>query len=135
MSKGQRKRYLEDIPLDEATERFFGILEKAGREIALSALTILRALFQPHEEIPVVLGGSVFQKGNHPAMVKTLENEIRKQYPHVHFKVLDRDPVIGALLFAADRLFGSPPPRFSESVINSYNKMKRIALSPSSQGG
>lgn len=111
------------------------ILEKAGREIALSALTILRALFQPHEEIPVVLGGSVFQKGNHPAMVMTLENEIRKEFPLVKFTLLDRDPVVGALLFAADRLFGSPPPRFPESLINSYNKIKRIFESPSSQGG
>ena len=102
------------------------ILEKAGREIALSALAVLRRLFGLEEEVPVVLGGSVFQKGDHPAMIQTLENKIRKEFPRVKFTVLERDPVVGALLFAGDNYFSSLPPRFSETVINSYNKLRRI---------
>jgi len=106
------------------------ILEHTGKEISLAALAVLRALFDPGDEIPVVLGGSVFQKAEHPAMVQTLEKEIRREFPHVRFQVLDKDPVIGALLAAADRHFGALPDYFPETLLKSYNKRKVNSSNP-----
>jgi len=107
-----------------------GILEYTGREISLAALAVLRALFDSSEEIPVVLGGSVFQKAEHPAMVQVVEKEIRREFPHVRFQVLDKDPVIGALLAAADRHFGSVPTHFPETLLRSYNNKKVSSSNP-----
>jgi len=83
------------------------ILEKAGHAIALAALAVLRDLFRPQEKVPVILGGSVFQKGSHPAMIESLEKTVHKEYPHTDFVILDSDPVLGALFYASDKFHGS----------------------------
>jgi N-acetylglucosamine kinase-like BadF-type ATPase len=98
------------------------ILERAGREVSLAALAVLRALFSRSQKIPVVLGGSVFQKGTHGAMVSTLEEEIRNEFPLVRFKILEEEPVCGAVLCAADRYFHEETPRgFRETLVSSMN--------------
>jgi len=95
------------------------ILQKAGREISLAALSVLRALFQKDQEIPVVLGGSVFQRGSHDAMVRILEEEIRREFPRVQFRVLREEPVSGAVLGAADHYFkGRIPAGFRENLVS-----------------
>jgi len=83
-----------------------GILAKAGRSIGRAALAVLRDLFGPEENIPVVLGGSVFQKGNHPAMIEPLKGLVAQEYPGATFVLLDMDPVLGALFYAFDKFYG-----------------------------
>jgi N-acetylglucosamine kinase-like BadF-type ATPase len=96
------------------------ILERAGREVSLAALAVLRALFSKSQEIPVVLGGSVFQKGTHGAMVSIIEREIRNEFPLVKFRILQEEPVCGAVLCAADRYFHEKiPGGFRETVVSS----------------
>ena len=101
------------------------VLRKAAREISLAALAILRNLFEGEEEIPVVLGGSVFQKATHDAMVRTLEEEIRREFPKVEFRVLQAEPVTGAVLGAADIFFDRRiPSRFLETLDSCMRRMQ-----------
>jgi len=101
------------------------ILRKAGREISLAALSVLRSLFLPDAEIPVVLGGSVFQRGTHGAMVSALEDAIRKEFPKVEFKILDQEPVLGAILGAADQYFDRAiPSHFKETLCSCMREIR-----------
>ncbi len=95
------------------------ILKNAGKEISLAALAVLRSLFHRDQVIPVVLGGSVFQKGTHHAMVDSLEDEIRKEFHRVQFKLLEEEPVTGALLFSADHHFDTNlPAGFQKTLVS-----------------
>lgn len=98
------------------------ILEFAGKEVSLAAKAVLRALFQPADPIAVVLGGSVFQRGSHPGMVNALEHEIRREFRNVKFTVLDRDPVIGAVLAATDKCLGQAKGDFEMNLVRSYQE-------------
>lgn len=100
-----------------------GILERAGREIARAGLAVLRSLFDPGDEVPVVLGGSVFQRGSHPAMIESLRASVWQEYPRARFRILDTDPVVGALLFAADRYFENAPTGFTETLTARYKQI------------
>jgi len=101
-----------------------GILQKAGYEMSLAALAILRKLFPNEGDIPVVLGGSVFQKGRHNGMIRALEQGIRKEFPRVRFHVLAEEPVTGAILGAADHFFpGGIPEDFKENLARSMKKV------------
>ena len=82
------------------------ILQEAGRSLASSTNVLLRSLFQPEEEVNIVLGGSVLQKGENPAIVETLMAEVDAAYRSVVFQVLDVEPVLGAVFFALDQVHG-----------------------------
>jgi len=109
------------------------ILRHAGKEISLAALAVLRALFQPDQPVPVVLGGSVFQKGSHPAMIDSLQREVKSEFPQALFKLLEEEPVTGAILFAADRHFqGQLPAGFTETLRSSMRGWLSEASHPPS---
>lgn len=78
------------------------ILDEAGRQIALSARVVLERLFQPQEQVAIVLGGSVFQKGAHPALRQRVEEELSHTGRQLKFVCLQVPPVAGATLFALD---------------------------------
>jgi len=106
---------------EEGDEVAIHILEFAGTEISLAARAVLRSLFHAEDTVAVVLGGSVFQKGSHPGMVDALEREIRKEFASVRFVILDKDPVIGAMLAAADRhIPGRLNDQFNANLIVNY---------------
>ena len=87
------------------------ILRHTGRLLAHDAITCIRRLFpKDAASIHVVLGGSVFQKGENPTLVDTLTAGIKAKYPQVKVTRLTAEPVFGAVLFALDALYGKPTP-------------------------
>ncbi len=80
------------------------ILKQTGRQVGHEAVTCMRALFKPSEEIPVVLGGSVFQRGENPTMIQMLTEYIRKRFPNAFVVTLKNEPCLGALQWSLDRV-------------------------------
>jgi N-acetylglucosamine kinase-like BadF-type ATPase len=85
-----------------------GILEWAGRELGLSARAVARNLFATADTFPLVLGGSVLQKGATDHLMAALLADVRAEFPNVSPVVLDVPPVAGALLLARDRYVALP---------------------------
>lgn len=80
-----------------------GILERAGREMGSDAVSCLKRLFPVHDEpVPLVLGGSIFQKAADRSMILALEKTVRKVFPKVELKRLADEPCVGALILAKD---------------------------------
>lgn len=85
-----------------------GILRKTGRQVGHEAVTCMRALFDKEELIPVVLGGSVFQKGENPAMIDSMTDYIHTIFPNAKITKLKQEPCLGAILWALDCLQKKP---------------------------
>lgn len=81
------------------------VLREHGRAAADAALAVLRGLgFPSADEVPVVLGGSVYQKGSNPALVEALREGVAREFPRVRLVVLKEPPILGALLRGFDEL-------------------------------
>jgi N-acetylglucosamine kinase-like BadF-type ATPase len=85
------------------------ILQEAGRELGLAAISVLRRLGDfGTNPIPVVLVGSVLQKGRNAALLaalrSTVERELRDHDLAVEFVIPDLAPVYGAILLGMDHL-------------------------------
>ena len=81
------------------------VLREHGRAAAEAALAVIRGLsFGRDEEIPMVLGGSVYQKGANPTQTQTLRDEVAKEFPRVRLVILKQPPILGALLRGFDEL-------------------------------
>ena len=75
-----------------------------------AALAVLRGLFDPSAEVTLALGGSVLQRGSHPALVDAVREVVRAEYAQVCFIVLDEHPLVGGLLRALDEVGVSSGP-------------------------
>jgi len=93
---------------DRGDEVALELLRDHGRSAGQAALAVLRGLFDPGEEVPLVLGGGVLQKGGNPALVETIRAEVMKEFPRVRFIVLEHHPLAGGVLMALDRIKGEP---------------------------
>ena len=95
-----------------------GILEWAGKELGLSARAVARNLFARNDEFPVILGGSVLQKGASPHLRMALDADLRSEFPNVRMSILQQPPVFGALRYAIDRYAATgdagPQPLFEQ---------------------
>lgn len=82
------------------------ILSSMGRELGLAALAVLRQLPGIEEQpvIPLILIGSILQKGKSPFVLDTLAQTVQKRYPTVRLHLLDVPPVFGSVLLALDCL-------------------------------
>ncbi len=78
------------------------ILRQAGLEVARAARVLLARLFPGEDEVRVVFGGSVFQRGVDPTLVDTVVAETRRERPAARFVRLEDEPVLGAVEFAFD---------------------------------
>ena len=90
------------------------ILRDAGRELGLAAASVILRLggFAAFggRPIPVVLTGSVLQKGRNPHLLNALEETLRDRAGGPFELVIPTiEPVFGAVLLAMDRL-GVPTP-------------------------
>lgn len=87
---------------DAAAQR---ILEQMGFELGLAANAVLDHLnVESQEALPVVLVGSVLQKGKSPFLLAALESTVKSRYPRAFLSQLDVPPVFGSVLLALDRL-------------------------------
>lgn len=93
------------------------ILAQTGKRMGYEITVCIRHLFKKDEPINVVLGGSVLQKGESPILVEELKKRVLRSYPNAKIVKLKYPPVLGALLFALDELYGKPTPKaVSENV-------------------
>lgn len=81
-----------------------GILTKAGKELGLCARLVAGKLFGADDEFPLVMGGSVLQKGSSPHFRETIVADARAAFPMIKPVLLDCAPVAGALMYAFDTL-------------------------------
>lgn len=81
------------------------ILGQMGFELGSAANAVLHHLdVKPQQSLPVVLVGSVLQKGKSPFLLEALEDTVKSRYPHVFLSQLDVPPVFGSVLLALDRI-------------------------------
>lgn len=74
-----------------------GILDWAGRELGNAARAVARPLFAPDEVFPVVMGGSVLQRGSVDRMRDALIEDVRTEFPNAQPVRLQARPVEGAV--------------------------------------
>lgn len=98
------------------------ILKDVGYEFAQNAKIIAKHLFPDEKGFTLVLGGSVFQKGECPILVNTILDSVRRDYPAVELKILQAPPVLGAGLRALD-LAGFPGHYANEEMIKQLSNM------------
>ena len=106
---------LEEVPADltlvlhqaaaEGDEVSIRILEDMGRELGLAAKSVVRRLGGfDGDEFPVVLVGSVLQRGRSPHLLGALKDTVRTEYPEALFVIPEMAPVYGAILLGMTRL-------------------------------
>ncbi len=77
------------------------ILRQAGKELALSAITVIKKLKFQKKEFPLVLVGGMFKSN---VVLGTVKREIQRIAPKVEFIQPKTRPVIGAIKLALERL-------------------------------
>jgi len=77
------------------------ILTGAGKELSLTAITAIKELGLEQGEFPLVLVGGMFKS---PVVLKEVKKEIKKAAPGVKFIRPDKEPVIGAVKLAIEKL-------------------------------
>ena len=80
------------------------ILTHAGEELGHAAVVVGRQLFEPDAPLPVVLGGSVWQRGEGETMRDAFKGRVTRDFPQADVRTLSSPPVTGALLLAMDAL-------------------------------
>lgn len=89
----------------EGDEVSIGILEHTGRELGLAAKSVVRRIGGfDGDAFPVVLVGSVLQKGRSPHLLGALEETVRAEYPEACFVIPEMAPVYGSILLGMVRL-------------------------------
>ncbi|MCR8660214.1 N-acetylglucosamine kinase [Paenibacillus endoradicis] len=94
------------------------LLEQTGKELGLAALAVLDKLRSAIDEaIPIVLIGSVLQKGRSPYLLMYLKKTIQKKYKEAQLFIPEMVPVYGAVMLAMDQLSIPLAPSLSEKFI------------------
>ncbi|MDD5145671.1 MAG: BadF/BadG/BcrA/BcrD ATPase family protein [Candidatus Pacebacteria bacterium] len=73
------------------------IMQKAGRELAASANTVIKKLDFREEKFPLILAGGMFKS---EIILDTVKKEIKKFAPRAEFIQLKEKPVLGAVKLA-----------------------------------
>src|SRR4029453_4375913 len=81
------------------------LLKEAGKELGITANTVIRKLggFKG-KTIPIVLVGSVLQKGRSPYLINELRRVLELENPSVELIIPEIAPVYGSILLAMDHL-------------------------------
>lgn len=91
--------------VDKASQKGDRIAKKiligAGKELSLTAITAIEELGLEQGEFPLVLVGGMFKS---PIVLKGVKKEIKKAAPGVKFIRPDKEPVIGAVKLAIEKL-------------------------------
>lgn len=81
------------------------LLKTTGRELGLAANSVIRRLGGfGNASIPIVLVGSVLQKGKSPHLLQALSDTIEKQNKDFQILIPEMAPVYGAVLLGMDHL-------------------------------
>lgn len=86
------------------------LLQAAGRELGLSANSVIRRLGGLGvETIPIVVVGSVVQKGRSPVLLEALVSTVKQENPNMELIIPEMAPVYGTVLLGMDHLGISTP--------------------------
>ncbi len=98
------------------------ILRRTGHECGAEILSCMRRLFKDKSRaVPIVLGGSIYQKGVSPLFVQSVEEKVRRVYPKIKLVRLKYDPCLGALFLAMDAHLGKTTPAgMRRAIAKSY---------------
>jgi N-acetylglucosamine kinase-like BadF-type ATPase len=107
-----------------------GILVEVGEELALAVNVAWDKLFNGQRAIPVVAGGSVFQRPQYPLLLDTFTGRVQREHPNARVIRLQTAPVLGAVFAALDLLGHSVTPELAQAYQQSW-----LALASSNEGG
>lgn len=80
-------------------------LQQVGRELGNAANAVIERLGGfSNKDIPIVLTGSVLQKGQDAHLITALRDSIQAKHPNIHIVNPEMSPVYGAILLAMDHL-------------------------------
>lgn len=99
---------LDLVPLlfeaaDQNDEEARCLVVRMGTEVAVTANAIIRRLSLVHEDVEVVLGGSVF-KGKGDLMLNTITRLVHEEAPKALIVMPRHEPVVGAVLLALEQI-------------------------------
>jgi glucosamine kinase len=98
------------------------ILDSASRELALTALGVIRQLFPPGSSVPVYLTGGVFNAGE---PIRTpFRNALRDGWPEAQALEPRFPPAVGGLILAGRSLGRSVDENWLESVAASLSNVR-----------
>lgn len=80
------------------------ILQEAGEELGRAAVVVGQQLFESDAALPLVLGGSVWQRGQGETMRSAFMTTVRAAFPGSTISTLSGPPVLGAVLLAMDEV-------------------------------
>lgn len=81
------------------------ILREAGWELGIAANSVIKRLGGfGGKKVPIVLAGSVLQKGKNYHLLDTLEKTIEDENPNYELINLEMEPVYGSILLGMDKL-------------------------------
>ncbi|MCP1306647.1 N-acetylglucosamine kinase [Paenibacillus tyrfis] len=90
---------------DEGDALAIRILQETGRELGIAACSVIRRLGGFRKEtIPIVLVGSVVQKGRNPHLLAALKETVRQEHGSIELIIPEMAPVYGAVLLGMDHL-------------------------------
>lgn len=78
------------------------LLKEVGEEMGLTVNVAIKKLFSPDEHVKVVIGGSVAQRGENPAMLDAFRGKISAFHPNNEVIVPTLEPAFGAIFYAYD---------------------------------
>lgn len=79
------------------------ILEHVAKQIALQTTGVVKQLSMEKENVPIVVGGRVFQI-KVPIFLQTFKKTVKEHIPNYQLVIPKFNPVIGAYFFALDEL-------------------------------
>lgn len=108
LDKIPRKKIMALVPIlfktaEKGDEVARELIIMMGIETGVTARALIRRLGLEEQNPEVVLGGSVY-KGEGSLLLNTIKSEIHKNYPGVHVKKPQFEPVVGAGLLALESI-------------------------------
>ncbi|MCQ6265920.1 ATPase [Fictibacillus sp. WQ 8-8] len=94
------------------------ILKQMGKELGLAASSVIKRLGSLPAPIPIILTGSVLQKGKNLYVLDSLKQTIESEGHSIQLVIPEMEPVFGAVLLARDQL-GLPT---TTDVLNQLEK-------------
>lgn len=80
------------------------ILVKTGKELGLAAISVIKKLGNFDGPIPIVLTGSILQKGKNKRLLDSLLVTVKMEYADVELIIPKMEPVYGSVMLAMDHL-------------------------------
>lgn len=79
------------------------ILQRQGTELGISASAVIRRLNMGQDKFDLVLVGSVLTRGDSRFIAPYIEEQVKAVAPNCTLRVLEMEPVAGALLLAMEK--------------------------------